>query len=101
MGFIALILAPSGYLCIGLCALVGFTYGPIWTTIVASAAQRFPQHKASATGLMSASCGLAGILYPVIMGAIVDTLDIRIGFILLALSAVLGAALAFSLNNNK
>ena len=101
VGFIALILAPSGYLCIGLCALVGFTYGPIWTTIVASAAQRFPQHKASATGLMSASCGLAGILYPVIMGAIVDTLDIRIGFILLALSAVLGAALAFSLNNNK
>ena len=98
VGFIALILAPSGYLCIGLCALVGFTYGPIWTTI---AAQRFPQHKASATGLMSASCGLAGILYPVIMGAIVDTLDIRIGFILLALSAVLGAALAFSLNNNK
>ena len=101
VGFIALILAPSGYLCIGLCALVGFTYGPIWTTIVASAAQRFPQHKASATGLMSASCGLAGILYPVIMGAIVDSLDIRIGFILLALSAVLGAALAFSLNNNK
>ena len=101
VGFIALILAPSGYLCIGLCALVGFTYGPIWTTIVASAAQRFPQHKASATGLMSASCGLAGILYPVIMGAIVDTLDIRIGFILLALSAVLGAVLAFSLNNNK
>ena len=101
VGFIALILAPSGYLCIGLCALVGFTYGPLWTTIVASAAQRFPQHKASATGLMSASCGLAGILYPVIMGAIVDTLDIRIGFILLALSAVLGAALAFSLNNNK
>lgn len=101
VGFIALILVPSGYLCIGLCALVGFTYGPIWTTIVAGAAQRFPQHKASATGLMSASCGLAGILYPVFMGAVVDSLDIRIGFVVLALSAVIGAVLAFSLNNNK
>lgn len=101
VGFIALILVPSGYLCIALCALVGFTYGPIWTTIVAGAAQRFPQHKASATGLMSASCGLAGILYPVLMGAVVERLDIRIGFILLALSAVMGAVLAFSLHNNK
>ena len=101
VGFIALILVPSGYLCIALCALVGFTYGPIWTTIVAGAAQRFPQHKASATGLMSASCGLAGILYPVLMGAIVEHLDIRIGFLLLTLSAVMGAVLAFSLNNNK
>ena len=101
VGFIALILVPSGYLCIALCALVGFTYGPIWTTIVAGAAQRFPQHKASATGLMSASCGLAGILYPVLMGAGVDSLDIRIGFFILALSAVIGATLAFSLHNNK
>ena len=101
IGFIALIVTPSGYLCIALCALVGFTYGPIWTTIVAGAAQRFPQHKASATGLMSASCGLAGILYPVFMGAIVEHLDIRIGFMLLALSAIMGAVLAFSLHNNK
>ena len=100
-GFIALILVPSGYLCVGLCALVGFTYGPIWTTIVAGAAQRFPRHKASATGLMSASCGLAGIIYPVFMGAVVESLDIRIGFAILAVTAALGALLAFSLNNNK
>lgn len=97
--FIALIIFRSGYLCVALCALVGFTYGPIWTTIVASAAERFPQHKASATGLMSASCGLAGIIYPVVMGAIVDSLDIRVGFVILAVSAVAGAALSFVLSN--
>jgi len=97
--FIALIVFKSGYLCVALCALVGFTYGPIWTTIVAGAAERFPQHKASATGIMSASCGLGGIVYPVVMGAIVDSLDIRVGFLILAASAATGAILAFVLKN--
>lgn len=99
--FIAMILFPSGIVCVLLCFLVGFTYGPIWTTIVAGAAERFPLHKASATGLMSASCGLGGILYPVLMGAIVDLVDIRIGFIILTLSAIIGAALSFTLKNSK
>ena len=98
--FIALIIFKSGWLCVALCGLVGFTYGPIWTSIVAGAAQRFPQHKASATGLMSASCGFAGILYPMFMGILVDSLDIRIGFVILAASAAVGAALAFSLQND-
>ena len=99
--FIALILFDSGLLCVGLCFLVGFAYGPIWTSIVAGAAQRFPQHKASATGLMSSTCGFAGILYPMFMGILVDRLDIRIGFIILAVSAAIGAVLAFCLHNHS
>ena len=99
--FIALILIGSGWLCAALCFLVGFAYGPIWTTIVACAAQRFPQHKASATGIMSATCGCAGILYPMFMGILVDSLDIRIGFVILAVSAAVGAALAFSLQKQQ
>ncbi len=98
--FVALILVRSGWLCVALCSLVGFTYGPIWTTIVANAAACFPQHKASATGLMSASCGLGGIIYPVFMGAIVESLDIRTGFIILAVSAATGAILSFALKNH-
>ena len=98
--FLALIAVPSGWLCVALCAMVGFAYGPVWTSIVAGAAQRFPQHKASATGLMSAACGLAGIVYPMFMGIIVDSLDIRIGLVILAVTASLGAVLAFSLKNN-
>jgi len=97
--FIALIIFKSGWLCVVLCALVGFTYGPIFTSIVAGAAERFPDHKASATGLMSAACGLSGIVYPMFMGILVESLDIRIGFLILAASAVLGAVLAFSLKN--
>lgn len=97
--FIALIVVGSGWLCVALCFLVGFTYGPIWTSIIAGAAQRFPEHKASATGLMSSSCGFAGILYPMFMGILVDSLDIRIGFVILAVSAAIGAVLAFSLQN--
>lgn len=99
--FIALILVGSGWLCAGLCFLVGFAYGPIWTSIVAGAAQRFPKHKASATGIMSATCGCAGMLYPMFMGILVDTLDIRIGFVILAVSAAVGAVLAFSLQKQQ
>lgn len=97
--FIALVVFKSGWLCVALCTLVGFTYGPVWTTIVAGAAERFPDHKASATGLMSAACGLSGIIYPMFMGILVDTLDVRIGFMILAATAALGAVLAFSLKN--
>ena len=99
--FIGLIAIGSGWLCVALCFLVGFAYGPIWTSIVAGAAQRFPEHRASATGLMSSSCGFAGILYPMFMGILVDSLDIRIGFVILAVSAAVGAVLAFSLQNQQ
>lgn len=103
--FLALVVFRSGWLCVALCAIVGFAYGPIWTTIVAGAAQRFPKHKASATGLMSAACGLAGIIYPMFMGVIVESLDIRIGFVILAVTAAAGAVLAFALrpspNSNR
>ncbi len=95
--FIALILVPSGGICIALCGIVGFAYGPIWTTIVAGAAERFPNHKASATGLISASCGLAGIFYPVLMGVIVEHWDIRISFLVLVCSAIVGLLLSFPL----
>ena len=98
--FIALIIFKSGWLCVVLCALVGFTYGPVFTSIVAGAAERFPDHKASATGLMSAACGLSGIIYPMFMGVLVESLDIRIGFLILAASAALGAVLAHSLKNH-
>lgn len=98
--FISLIIFKSGWLCVVLCAIVGFTYGPIWTTIVAGAAQSFPQNKASATGLMSSSCGFSGIIYPMFMGILVDSLDIRIGFVILAVSAAIGAGMAFCLQNN-
>ena len=99
--FVSLILLQSGMLCVVLCFLVGFAYGPIWTTIVAGAARRFPDHKAGATGLMSSACGLAGIVYPMFMGLIVDRLDIRIGFMILAVTAALGAILAFSVETKK
>lgn len=99
--FVAMILLPGGWACFVLCFAVGFAYGPVWSTLVAGAAERFPQHKAGATGLMSAACGVGGIVYPVIMGAVTDFADIRVGFVLLAVSALAGAALAFVLKNTK
>lgn len=99
--YLLLIACRSGYACICLCGLVGFAYGPIWSTLVAGAAAAFPRHKASATGVMSAGCGLGGIVYPTLMGVITDTRDLRFGFAALAVSACVGAGLAAVLKNQK
>lgn len=99
--FLGLILVRSGIFCVLLCALVGASYAPVWSTLVAGAAERFPQYKASATGIMSASCGMGGILFPVLMGAMVEAMDIRIGFVILMVTAGIGAVLTFVLSNNK
>lgn len=98
--YLLLIACRSGSVCIWLCCLVGFAYGPIWSTLVAGAAEAFPSHKASATGVMSAGCGLGGIVYPALLGVIADTRTLRFGFVLLAVSACLGAVLAAVLKNH-
>lgn len=101
LGFVGLATLASGSACVAMCALVGITHGPVWTTLVAGAAERFPQYRASATGLMSAGGGLAGITYPIIIGAIANGMGLQAGFLLLAATCVIGAVLAFALHNKK
>lgn len=101
LGFVGLAVLTSGQIGVTLCALIGAAQGPIWTTLVAGAAERFPQYRASATGLMSAGSGLAGIVFPVIIGAIANGMGLQTGFILLSGICVIGAVLAFALHNKK
>ncbi|MCE5188067.1 MAG: MFS transporter [Eubacteriales bacterium] len=76
-------------------ALIGFSFGPVWSCLMNLAAQRHPGNSGGAMGLMSAGCGLGGAVFPALMGLISDRLDLRAAFFLLALSALTGGALSF------
>ncbi len=94
-GVLLLGLALSGtpVMSLVLSALVGYAYGPIWSELVALAAGEYPESSAGAVGLMGSGCGLGGALYPVLMGALADVADIRVGFVLLAVTAAVGCLL--------
>lgn len=73
------------------CFAVGFSYGPIWSTLVAQATGLFPTASAGAAGVMSAGCGIGGSVFPVLMGAVCKISGISAGFLMLATAAALGA----------
>lgn len=87
---LGLALSGNPVLSLVLSALVGYAYGPIWSGLIALAAGEFPESSAGAVGLMGSGCGLGGALYPVFMGVLADTTDIRVGFLLLAATAAAG-----------
>ena len=95
--FILLATIRTNWLALALCALIGAAYGPIWSTLVAEAAACFPGHSGSATGAMSAGCGMGGILYPILMGFTAQYFNLQAAFVMLAVTAVAGAALCLRL----
>ena len=70
------------------CFFVGVSYGPVWTMLIAQAGTKHPEHSAAAIGLMSTACGLGGIVYPAIMGAVAQTVSLRSAFVLLGVTAL-------------
>lgn len=95
--FVLLIFSRWGGTCILLSGAVGFCYGPIWSTFVACAAAAFPHNRASAVGIMSAGCGLGGIIYPAVIGIVADRVSLTGAFLLLACSACVGFAISFAI----
>lgn len=79
-----------------LCGLVGMAYGPVWSTLVATAAARFPEQSAAAIGVMSTGCGLGGVIYPTVMGLMAERITLHAAFLMLAGTAVVGALLCTS-----
>lgn len=88
--FVILFLAQPPWLSVALCAVIGFAFGPIWSTLVAMAAQEFPEHSAKATGMMSSAGAIGSMVVPVIMGLLSDGFGIRSGFLLLAVMSAGG-----------
>ena len=97
---LALVISKAPAASLVCCFFVGFSYGPIWSTLVAQATALFPQAGAGAAGIMSAGCGLGGMLYPVLMGAASDWVGLGGAFGLLAATAAAGALLCARLRAN-
>ena len=76
------------------CALIGFAFGPVWSSLMNLAAARCPGSSGGAMGLMSAGCGLGGALFPALIGVISARLNLRAAFLLLAIAAAIAALLS-------
>lgn len=98
--FVLLPTLNSSALAILLCGLVGVAYGPVWSTLVATAATRFPEQSAAAIGVMSTGCGLGGVIYPTIMGLMAEHITLHSAFGMLAVTATAGALLCFNMLKN-
>ena len=79
------------------CFAAGFSYGPIWSTLVAQATGLYPESGAGAAGVMSAGCGIGGMLAPVLMGAVCDAAGLSAAFGMLAVMAAAGMILCTQL----
>ena len=92
--FLALSLLKAPVSALVTCALIGFAFGPVWSSLMTLAATRSPRSSGGAMGLMSAGCGLGGAMFPALMGVISDSLNLRAAFLLLALTAAVAAVLS-------
>lgn len=99
--FVLLPTLNSSVLAILLCGLVGVAYGPVWSTLVATAAARFPEQSAAAIGVMSTGCGLGGVIYPTVMGLMAEQVTLQAAFWMLAGTAAAGALLCTGVLKNK
>ena len=99
--FLALIACPLVLPALALCFATGFAYGPIWSTLVAEANARHPEHAGAASGLMSAGCGVGGILFPALTGLVARQFSLTTGFGMLCGVAVAGALLLALLPAHK
>lgn len=96
--YVVLVLSPSPVLSLILCALIGFSYGPIWSFIMALAIRNYPEKTASVTGLISSGCGLGGVLFPILM----QLVPLGKGFVLLAAAALAaGVCIVFAARQDR
>ncbi len=96
--YIVLALSTSPVLSLILCALIGFSFGPIWSFIMALAIRNYPEKTASVTGLINSGCGLGGVLFPILM----QLVPLGKGFVLLAAAALAaGVCIVFAARQDR
>lgn len=102
-GILFLLLAFTGlpWLSVGFSFLLGTAFGPIWSTLVALAAEVYPEKAAGVLGIMSAGSGMGGIVYPVLMGGLSERYSLSIAFVSLGATAFLELMLCFWRKSGK
>jgi fucose permease len=72
IGLFAAVLSPSLEASIVLFALVGFAFGPVFSTIIAAAGALYPDRASAVSGFMLAASLVGSMAYPPAMGLISD-----------------------------
>lgn len=93
--FLLLAFTRLPWLSVGLSFLLGMAFGPIWSTLVALAAEVCPEKAAGVLGVISAGSGMGGIIYPILMGVLSERYSLPIAFASLGATAFLGFLLCF------
>ena len=94
VAIIAAVLVPSVNVSIGLFALVGFAFGPVFPTIIAIGGERFPERSAAVGGFLTGAAVIGAVVYPPVMGF----LSVNVGLAVAMLgTGLLGLACAGSL----
>jgi fucose permease len=86
------VFAPGLTLAVGLFALAGFAFGPIYPLIMAVAGQRFPGRTAAVAGLLSSAAVVGGLVYPPVMGFLSDSVGLAVAMLGTGLLALACAA---------
>jgi fucose permease len=68
VAIIAAVIVPSVNVSIGLFALVGFAFGPVFPTIIAIGGERFPERSAAVGGFLTGAAVIGAVVYPPVMG---------------------------------
>jgi nitrate/nitrite transporter NarK len=64
------------------------------------AAGMYPEKTASVIGLISSGCGIGGVLYPILMGALVKFTPLVSGFLFLSISSMLACLFIWIASNS-
>ena len=85
--FVVLRISSFAYLSLAVCFFIGFAAAPLWSGLVAYAAQQHPEHSGAVAGMMSSSGSVGSTIAPFVMGVVSDSFGYGNGFLLMSVFA--------------
>lgn len=73
-----------------LCAIAGFSTGPVWAMLVSFAAKEYPAYSGTAVALMSTFGGLGATLGPIAIGWAAEYYSLHTAMILISVTVLIG-----------
>jgi MFS family permease len=96
LGFVGLLLAQSSSHVFGSVFIAGMGLSVLYPMIMVLVGERYPEDHGLSVGMVASGGGIGAFCFPLVMGWLADTTDLRVGFSFFALMSVimLGAVLA-------
>jgi len=99
--FVGASFLPSPGWALAACILVGFTGSALWPTMLAVAADRYPEGGATMFGALAALGNAGGIFMPWVVGWVADRSDLHWGLVVSAIAPLLMLPLVLGLGRKR